>query len=376
MMHQKLHQSLAILFIAALAGVANAQEKAAFLEPFSADEIEAYGIRVSDKPSRELPGYRPLKRMLVLGTPPAIAAVLREAAPDVEFVAMNGFPESGFPPGQYEAVVGGNSTRGAFLAAEGAAWIHAYSAGVDKLVAIDWIAKQQPIVTNSSGTAATAIAEHAITLMMMHARQTHRFRDSQLASRWDRGASDNDPWQVGGKTMLVLGLGSIGTQIAQRADALGMRVIAVRNSRREGPEYIDYVGLSDEMLGLAAQADVVVNALPLTPVTQGVIDRDFFKAMKPTAIIINIGRGGTINTRDLMDAMNDNEIAGAGLDVTDPEPLPADHPLWSMPDVIITPHVAGRGMSYELRIRLLIENIRRYQAGEPLLNPIDIEKGY
>jgi phosphoglycerate dehydrogenase-like enzyme len=155
-----------------------------------------------------------------------------------------------------------------------------------------------------------------------------------------------------------------------------MRVLAVRNSSREGPEYIDYVGLSHEMLALASEADVVMNALPLTPSTRGIIDEEFFSAMKPTAIIVNVGRGATIVTEALMRAIDRGDIAGAGLDVTDPEPLPADHPLWAMPEVVITPHIAGRGSTSGMRYRLLLENLRRYQAGEPLLNLVNIEDGY
>ena len=152
------------------AGLAGAQGQPTFLTPLSQQEIDANSIRVSETPSRDLPGYRQLERMLVLGAPPAVAAALREAAPEVEFVTVAGYRAAGLPPGPYDAVAGANSTTGAFLAAEGAAWVHAYSAGIDKITPVDWIAEQQPIMTNSSGTSAPAIAEHAITLMMMRPR--------------------------------------------------------------------------------------------------------------------------------------------------------------------------------------------------------------
>jgi phosphoglycerate dehydrogenase-like enzyme len=156
-----------------------------------------------------------------------------------------------------------------------------------------------------------------------------------------------------------------------------MRVIATRNSRREGPEFVEYVGLADELMKLVPQADVVVNVTPLTPATTGLFDAAFFKAMKPTAYFINIGRGRSVVTADLVAALEQGELAGAGLDVTDPEPLPAGHALWSMPRVIITPHVSARSEKSLDRLWILVkENLRRYVAGEPMLSEVDLERGY
>jgi phosphoglycerate dehydrogenase-like enzyme len=156
-----------------------------------------------------------------------------------------------------------------------------------------------------------------------------------------------------------------------------MRVIATRNSRREGPDYVAYVGLANELNELAAQADVVINTAPLTDETQGIFNRVFFDAMKPEGFFISVGRGGSTVTDDLVAALQSHAIAGAGLDVTDPEPLPAGHPLWSMPRVIITPHTAGRSDKGRDRLYLMVkENLRRYVAGEPMLSVVDIERGY
>src|SRR5690606_35999863 len=132
----------------------------------------------------------------------------------------------------------------------------------------------------------------------------------------------------------------IGTEVAKRAHGLGMRVLATRNSRREGPDYVEYVGLADEYRTLAERADVVVNATPLTPETRGMFDARFFAAMRDDALFINVGRGESVVTADLTAALQAGTIGGAGLDVTDPEPLPPGHPLWSMQSVIITPHIA------------------------------------
>ncbi len=186
MITTNIYKTVIGLIIFTLAGLAGAQGQQTIPAPLTQEEIDAYSIRVSDTPSRDMPGYRKLERMLVLGASPANRAALEAAAPEIEFVTTAGFRADGLPPGPYDAVAGANSTTGAFLAAEGAAWVHAYSAGIDKITPIDWIAEQQPIMTNSSGTSAPAIAEHAITMMMMHARQMHRFRDNQLELKWNR----------------------------------------------------------------------------------------------------------------------------------------------------------------------------------------------
>ncbi len=169
----------------------------------------------------------------------------------------------------------------------------------------------------------------------------------------------------------------IGSETAKRGHGLDMKVIATRNSRREGPDYVSYVGLADELLTLTAQADVIINTVPLTTKTTGMFNRRFFKAMKTTAYFINVARGKSVVTDDLIAALDAGELAGAGLDVTDPEPLPPDHPLWDQPRVIITPHVAHRSESLRERIwQVAKENLRRYIAGEKLLSQVNVERGY
>jgi phosphoglycerate dehydrogenase-like enzyme len=175
----------------------------------------------------------------------------------------------------------------------------------------------------------------------------------------------------------VAGLGGIGTEIAWRAHGLGMRVIATRSSSREGPDFVDYVGLPDELLALAAKADVIANALPLTPQTTGIFNKAFFDAAKPGAIFLSVGRGKSTVTGDLIAALQAGKIFGAGLDVTDPEPLPEESPLWHLPNVIITPHVSAAGADSPQRTMIIaIENLRRYVAGERMLNVVDMRKGY
>jgi len=154
-------------------------------------------------------------------------------------------------------------------------------------------------------------------------------------------------------------------------------VLATRNSSRTGPEFVAEVGLAEDLDGMLERADVVVNCLPLTDATRGLFDRGKFRLMPSQALFVNVGRGGTVVTDDLIAALSAGELGGAGLDVTDPEPLPDGHPLWSAPRVLITPHSAAVSDAGRERLWLLFrENLRRFVAGEPLLSVVDIERGY
>jgi phosphoglycerate dehydrogenase-like enzyme len=215
-------------------------------------------------------------------------------------------------------------------------------------------------------------------MMYMLTRKLYVFRDRQRERKWDRRAVPRTQmWEVQGRTMLVVGLGGIGTEIARRAHALGMRVIATRNSTRDGPDFVAYIGLAHELHELARQADVVVNATPLTPTTTGLFDRVFFQAMKPGAYFINVGRGKSVVTQHLIDALNSGRLGGAALDVQDPEPLPPEHPLWAANNIIITPHISAGSDVQMTRFWLVVrENLRRYVNGERMLNVVDIKRGY
>ena len=181
---------------------------------------------------------------------------------------------------------------------------------------------------------------------------------------------------IAGKRLLVAGLGGIGTEVARLGAALGMSVSGTRNSSRNGPDFVEYVGLSHELNDLAASADVIVNALPATDATLDLFNAEFFAGAKAGAIFINVGRGKTVVTSDLITALESGQISAAGLDVTAPEPLPSDSPLWQRDDVIITPHVSSSGGENERHVVLLLENVSRYVAGERLLNVVDPKKGY
>jgi phosphoglycerate dehydrogenase-like enzyme len=251
-------------------------------------------------------------------------------------------------------------------------------AGAERCVAVPAIRERNILVTNAQRIYGPEIAEHVLAMVLSFTRGLYRYIPAQSEGAWNRGLVAEDRlWELEGKTLLIVGLGGIGTEVARLGAGMGMTVLATRNSSREGPEFVNYVGLADELPDLTPRADIVVNAAPLTPATTDLFDADFFAAMKPTAYFINVGRGGSVVTDDLVGALEGGQLAGAGLDVTDPEPLPQGHPLWNMPNVIITPHVAaGSDLRSERLWVVLRENLRRYVAGEPMLSVVDTARGY
>jgi len=358
----------------AAAGAADEQS----IEAATRAMVEQLGLRESAIPARDLPGWSRPRKVVARVDRPERLAVLQAAAPGVEIVPVESVEQAAAAVPDAQVVLGfcdeevlGQGKR--------VHWIQVYSAGVDRCVGNPSLAEGSKVVTNAQRIASPALAEHAIALMLALIRGFDRYYVNQSAGNWERdvGLERTDFIELEGRTALVVGLGGIGTQTASRAHALGMRVIATRGSRREGPEYVEYVGLADETLELASQADVVINTAPLTEQTRGMFNAEFFDAMKPTAYFVSVGRGASTVTDDLIVALNKGSIAGAGLDVTDPEPLPAGHPLWTTPRVIITPHVAARSDKARQRLFLLVaENLRRYVAGEPLLSVVDIKRGY
>lgn len=257
-------------------------------------------------------------------------------------------------------------------------WFQNLSSGSEGCSSLSGVAAGNFTLTNVRKIAAAAIAEHAISMVLMLNKNLHLYHHNQQQGEWTQYIQPSvSTGELSEKTLLVLGLGGIGSQVAKRANALGMRVIATRNSSRTGPNYVARVGLSHELYDLAREADYVVNSLPLTRETADLIDKKFFSSMKKGAVYISLGRGRTTNHDDLVAALNSGQLGGAGLDVTDPEPLPPGHPLWTTSNVVITPHVAGMGGGARKRTLLLFqENLRRYLNGDRLLNIVDIKRGY
>jgi phosphoglycerate dehydrogenase-like enzyme len=236
-------------------------------------------------------------------------------------------------------------------------------------------------LTNSQRVFGPAIAEHVMAFVLAYARGLPGYLQAQRDGQW-AGGNPGVPGPerailLSGKTMLVVGLGGIGTEVARRAHAFGMTVLAIRNSRAEPPPFVSRLGVPSDLAAWIKEADVVVDTLPLTADTKGMFDAKVFGAMKRTAFFVNVGRGGTVVTDDLVQALRQGTIAGAGLDVVDPEPLPQGHPLWTAPNLMLTPHTSGDADD-ERRIVWTIarENLRRYVAGGRLLSVVDVKRGY
>jgi len=251
-------------------------------------------------------------------------------------------------------------------------WVHLFSHGVDYIRGD--ILEKDVIVTTGQGAHAAVLAEHVMTLVLMLAKQAPRFMRQQGECQWKRFYVI----ELSRSTLGLVGFGSIGKRVAQYAKSFGMRVIATRRTfTEESPLEIDELVPRDRLEYLLKESDFVVLALPLTSATRNLIGEKELRMMKPSAFLINISRGGLVDEPALIRALQEKQLAGAGLDVFQVEPLPAESPLWHMDGVIITPHV-GPLSPYlvENANRLFMENLRRYITGNPLLNVFDRVRGY
>ncbi len=334
-------------------------------------------LKEAPNPVREAKGWRQPRRIVVRTESPAGLAAFQELAPDVEFLAAKDEAAALALIPDADAIIG-FCEPDIVAAGKRLRWIQLYTAGAGPCSAIPEVGRRGIIVTNMQRISGPEIAEHALAMLLAFTRGLNTWLPIQSRAEWNEKAFRmQNMWQLKGRTLLVVGLGGIGTQLAERAHGLGMRVIATRASAAERPAYVDYVGKPDELLTLAARADVVVNCTPLLPATLNLFNGKFFASMKPGGYFINVGRGKSVVQDDLVAALKSGQLAGAGLDVTDPEPLPADHPLWQLPNVIITPHIAATSDRVFARIFLLAqENTRRYVAGERLLSVVNTARGY
>lgn len=242
--------------------------------------------------------------------------------------------------------------------------VQAFSAGVDNLLPL---IPPGVVLCSAVGVHDASVSEWVVAAILAMGRRLPEFGDAQRRAEWNRAIAEPDRFSnhpvddLEGKTVLVLGHGSIGKALGLRLAPFGARVVGIAQHAREGAKR------PDALPRLLPDADVVVDLLPLTPDTQKFVDAEFLTRMKPGALFVNAGRGGTVDTDALLDALRADHIRAA-LDVTDPEPLPADHPLWRTPNVLITPHIAGTVARWESRAyRFAGEQIRRYAAGQPLL---------
>ncbi len=246
-------------------------------------------------------------------------------------------------------------------------WIQLRASGTDN--AARWGFPLGVTVTNAPGMSSAPISEHLMSMMLVLNRRLHEWMAIQAGHAWNRDTGViGRMGSLDGRTVAVIGYGAIAQAFCIRAKAFGMRVVVVSRAAEPGP-HVDAVVRRDKLGGAVAAADVVAICTALTPETHHLLGRAELARMKPTATVLNIGRGELIDEAALIDALRDGRIGGAGLDVTTEEPCPSDNPLWSMKNVILSPHVAARGGNdVELFARLATENVRRYLAGETLLH--------
>lgn len=266
---------------------------------------------------------------------------------------------------------GFHDIRPFYLAAPKLKWVHALSAGVEKLIFPE-IQASDTILTNSRGIHGIPVSEHVFSLMLAFTRGLNLLIRQQLQRKWDRVPTD----EIHEKTIAIVGLGSIGREIAKKAKGLGMEVIATKREMTT-EIFVDKLYKADQLHDMLAAADFVVVALPLTEKTANFFGLREFQAMKPSAYFINIARGPIVREADLVAALSQGLIKGAGLDVFADEPLPEDSPLWAMDNVIVTPHMAAISPYYlDRAVKLFAENLTRYTQGREMFNIVDKAKGY
>lgn len=246
---------------------------------------------------------------------------------------------------------------------KGIRWIHSLSAGVESLP-FDLLSRSDIVVTSSRGLYADALGEFVVAAMLWFAKDLRRLAVQQRARRWE-------PFKVErleGQTLGIIGYGSTGQAIGRRAAALGMQVLGVRRNLEFGEPTTDEVIAASDYLALST---------PLTPATRGLINRERIAAMRPHAVLINVSRGAVIDEEALVEALKQKRIRGAALDVFATEPLPPESPLWSLENVLISPHSADQTAdSHDRAMRFFLENLGRYQRGESLENVVDKEQQY
>ena len=291
------------------------------------------------------------------------AAFIEKMAPEAEVIVYSGLP-------------GIASFAEVWGKAKKVRWVHSLSAGVEKILIPEFVASAVP-VTNARGVFKRSLAEFTVLGMLYFYKKVRRLVESQRKHHWDDFSVEWFP----GKIMGVVGYGEIGRECATLAKALGVKIYAVRRRPElsANDPILDRVFQSHELKEMLGQVDVVVAAAPLTPETRHMLGEEEFRAMKPSAIVMNLGRGPVIDEAALIRALQEKQIAAAALDVFEHEPLPADSPLWDMENVLVSPHCTDRTRDpdwLELSAQKFVENFHHYLKGEPLENIVDKKAGY
>ncbi|MFN6499417.1 MAG: D-2-hydroxyacid dehydrogenase [Nostoc sp. DedQUE01] len=306
-----------------------------------------------------------------------IAEIKPQLPSDVEFVQVDSEGNLNGDASDAEVYVNGFYLKSSTLdkvlaAAPKLRWQQTPSAGVNHILTPNFL-QRDIILTNGAGVHAIPISEFVLAFMLYHAKNLRKLQTLQDEHTWIRGVFLEE---LADATLLIIGTGNIGQAIASRAKPFGVRVWGSRRHPEPLPNFDKIVG-ADEWRSLLPAADYVVIATPLTPETKGLIDEAALQSMRPSAYLINIARGAIVDETALLTALREGWIAGAGLDTVAIEPLPPESPLWSLPNAFITPHCSALSPRLRERIaELFIDNLKRYQTGQPLRNVVDKKAGY
>jgi phosphoglycerate dehydrogenase-like enzyme len=253
-------------------------------------------------------------------------------------------------------------------------WVCAIMAGTEAFFETK-VKDLDVLMSNTRGIHKKPMSDHALAFIFAWLRNFPVVMKNQTDARWKQPPVMTLQ-ESEDKTIGIIGLGSIGTEIAAKCKALGFRVVAYKRTPSECP-HIDALYLEGQLDKLLEESDFVITVAPLTPQTTGMLGKARFEKMKSTAVLINLGRGPLVNTEDLVEALTTGKIGGACLDVTDPEPLPAEHPLWRLPNVIITPHCAANSPKYfDRATEVFCDELDRFLMGKPLMNLVPRDRGY
>jgi D-2-hydroxyacid dehydrogenase (NADP+) len=312
--------------------------------------------------------------------PPWVRERLQKQFPQLEIVQLPDYSEVASQIRDADAMLAWSVRPEQFRAARKLRWIHSTAAAVHQLIFPELV-ESGVILTNSREVHGPVVAEHALALMFAVARKIPtavRYQRQHVWGQERMWLEGPMPGELQGATLGLVGLGSIGREIARRAAALGMRVLAVReHPERGGAEGVQAVYGPAQPADLLAASDYVVLAAPVTASTERLMDRERLAQMRPTACLVNVGRGVLVDEAALAEALREKKIAAAALDVLEKEPLPADSPLWDMENVLITPHTGSvTPRLWERQYALISENVRRFLSGERLLGVVDKKKGY
>ena len=322
---------------------------------------------------------KPISRVVVaLGQETADISRLVDQFPDVEFVNVRGDELATSAPEADALLIGWVGHALTRESAPRLQWIQTAGAGVEHYIEGGLIGGDI-VLTNGSGVMAPNMAEYAVGMMIAFSRQFPALWRGQERHEWRPGLGLDSFFELGDQTVLFVGLGDIALETAKRLTGFGMRTIGVRRTLHDGdlPAGIDRVVSIGDLDDVLPLADHVISSVPSTKETHHLFTAERFAKFKPGAYFYNLGRGTSVVQDDLVAALQSGQLGGAGLDVTDPEPLPSNHPLWDIPNVFITGHTAGMTPRFRTRvIDLFADNLVRWETGQDLRNVVNTERGY